>query len=208
MQDSQEQQYGVSRLIAFSDGVFGFAITLLVTSIPQPQFAPTASNQEVLSQLWNLLPNFYSYAFSFGMVGTYWVAHHRMFRSIVRCDQKLLWINLSGLMFIAFLPFPTFLVGRYGSSSVITALYAANLSTISLLYAFLWWYASAHRRFIAQALDEQSIIRERLRALVTITLFLISIGLAFINPILAKWTWLAIFVIRPFVVGYATRSRR
>lgn len=200
MQSVQEQQYGVSRLIAFSDGVFGFAITLLVTSIPEPKFPPNVSNQAIVLQLWDLLPNFYSYAFSFYMVGVYWLVHHRTFRYIIKFDQTLLWINLSELLFIAFLPFSTYLVGTYGHSSVITAFYAANLSTISLIYSFLWWHASDHHRLIAPDLDQKIITREHVRAVVTIGVFIISIGLAFIDPTLAKVAWLSTFLIRPIVI--------
>jgi uncharacterized membrane protein len=207
MQDSQEQQYSVSRLVAFSDGVFGFAITLLATSIPAPQLPSIASNQDVLSQLWNLLPNFFSYVFSFYMVGIYWAVHHRIFRYIIKIDQRLLWINITELLFIALLPFSTALVGRYGRSSVITVFYAAHLSILSLIYTFMWWYASGHHRLIAQELDAQTITREHLREFVTITLFLLSIGLAFINPQLAKIVWLAIFLIRPIIVEWYMRYK-
>lgn len=207
MRDLNEQQYGVSRLIAFSDGVFAFAITLLVTSIPEPKLPPGASNQVILSHLWNLLPNFFSYAFSFFMIGIYWIMHHRIFRYIIKFDQTLLWINLCSLLFIAFLPFPTYLMGSYGHSSVITAYYAVNLSMISLIYAFLWWYASDHHRLIVQDLDKKSITRECLRELITITTFIISIGLAFISPRLAQVAWLAIFLIRPIAAGLYTRHK-
>ncbi|HEY7413605.1 MAG TPA: TMEM175 family protein [Ktedonobacteraceae bacterium] len=200
MQDSPDNQYGVSRLVAFSDGVFAFAITLLVTSIPTLDLPAQASNQAVLSSLRALFPSFFSYALSFYMVGVYWLVHHRTFRYIIKFDESLLWVNLTVLLFIAFLPFPTSLLGRYGDSSIVVAFYAVTLSAISLVYSFLWWYASERHRFIAQDLDRQIITRLRLRGYITLALFLISIGFAFISPTLAKATWLAIFVVRPLVI--------
>src|SRR2546421_8616378 len=146
MQEAEDQQYGVSRLVAFSDGVFGFAITLLITSIPVPELPRSASADQIVQQLLGLLPNFYSYVFSFYMVGIYWMAHHRTFRYIIKFDTRLLWMNLTLLLLIAFLPFPTSLLGRYGDTSIITAFYAATLSTVSLIYILLWWYASSHHR--------------------------------------------------------------
>ncbi|MFL5665601.1 MAG: TMEM175 family protein [Ktedonobacteraceae bacterium] len=88
MQEAEDQQYGVSRLVAFSDGVFGFAITLLITSIPVPELPRSASADQIVQQLLGLLPNFYSYVFSFYMVGIYWMAHHRTFRYIIKFDPR------------------------------------------------------------------------------------------------------------------------
>ncbi len=49
MQEVDEQQYGVSRLVAYCDGVFGFAITLLITTIPFSlgSLPPSASNGQI-----------------------------------------------------------------------------------------------------------------------------------------------------------------
>lgn len=197
MQEAEDQQYGVSRLVAFSDGVFGFAITLLITSIPVPELPRSASADQIVQQLLGLLPNFYSYVFSFYMVGIYWMAHHRTFRYIIKFDTRLLWMNLTLLLLIAFLPFPTSLLGRYGDTSIITAFYAATLSVVSLIYLLLWWYASSHHRLISPDLDQKKITQLRVRGLITLTIFIISIGLSFISPSLAKAAWIAIFFVRP-----------
>jgi uncharacterized membrane protein len=200
MQEAEDQQYGVSRLVAFSDGVFGFAITLLITSIPVPELPRSASADQIVQQLLGLLPNFYSYVFSFYMVGIYWMAHHRTFRYIIKFDTRLLWMNLTLLLLIAFLPFPTSLLGRYGDTSIITAFYAATLSTVSLIYILLWWYASSHHRLISPDLDQKKITQLRVRGLITLTIFIISIGLSFISPSLAKAAWIAIFFVRPILL--------
>jgi uncharacterized membrane protein len=206
MQDSQDQQYGVSRLIAFSDGVFGFAITLLVTSIPTLNLPMPKDNAAVWSNLIGLFPSFYSYAFSFLMVGVYWIAHHRTFRHIIKYDSTLLWMNLVLLLFIAFLPFPTSLLGRYSNSSVITAFYAAILSTISLLYVLQERYAFARHRLVTEELDDKTMTISSLRGTIPFIFFLLSIGLAFISPMLARYLWLAIFLVRPVVIRLYTRN--
>jgi len=59
MSEADEHQYGVSRLVTFSDGVFGFAITLLITTIPfsLEGLPHSASNEQMAQQLLSLLPN-------------------------------------------------------------------------------------------------------------------------------------------------------
>jgi uncharacterized membrane protein len=198
MLGADDQQYGISRLISFSDGVFGFAITLLVTTIPfSLNLPPSASADQIGQQLLSILPNFYAYLFSFYMVGVYWVAHHRMFGYIIKSDTGLLWVNLTLLLFIVFLPFPTSLVARYGATSIITALYAATLSMIGLIYVIMWEYASSHHRLIPHDLDPQTRRYIRWRGLLPLGIFAISIGISFLSPSLAKVAWFAIFLVRP-----------
>ncbi len=104
MSEPEGQPYGVSRLVSFSDGVFGVSITLLITTIPTslPGVSSSTSNQQVFAQLVALLPSFYSYAFSFFMVGSFWLVHHRLFGRIVRYDATLMWLNLTLLLFVVF----------------------------------------------------------------------------------------------------------
>jgi uncharacterized membrane protein len=200
-----EEQYGVARLVAFSDGVFGFAITLLITSIPWPELPRSASADQIGQQLLALLPNFYSYVLSFYIIGIYWVAHHRAFRYIIKFDTTLVWMNLTLLLLIAFLPFSTSLLGRYPNIAIINALYATTLATLSLLYLLLWWYASSQHRLIAPDLDQQLITQLRGRGLIPLAIFIISIGLSFLSPFLAQAAWISIFFVRPiFLRGYVS----
>jgi uncharacterized membrane protein len=199
MTEADEQEYGVSRLIAFSDGVFGFATTLLITTIPTTLsgLSSSSSNKDVFSQLLGLLPNFSAYAFSFYMIGAYWMVHHRLFRQIIKYNSTLLWINLTLLLFVAFLPVPTAFLGRYGFNAVITAFYGANLTIVSLIYLILAQYAEGNHRLVDPGLNQEAIRSDRLGGLITIAFFVASIGIAFLNPLLAKFCWLATVFVRP-----------
>jgi uncharacterized membrane protein len=47
----------------------------------------------------------------------YWIAHHSIFGLIKDHDRVLIWLNSLFLLCVAFLPFPTALLGEYGISS-------------------------------------------------------------------------------------------
>lgn len=207
-QEIDDQQYGVSRLVAFCDGVFGFAITLLITTIPFSlgNLPSSATNAQILQQLSLLLPGFYAYVLSFYMVGNYWLVHHRMFRQIIKYDATFLWLNLTLLLFIAFLPVPTALLGRYANSSIITALYALTQTVITVIYLLITWYASSHHRLVLPSLDEKTIRYGHARSFITVSMFAFSIGLAFLNPQLAKLSWIAIFIVRPLILKRYVRQ--
>jgi uncharacterized membrane protein len=191
MQETEEQQqYGISRLLAFSDGVFGFAITLLIVNVigAFPPLPSSATNEQIGKALLGLWSSFFAYALSFYLVGIYWVAHHRMFRYIIKYNTTLLWLNLTMLLFVVLLPFSTSLLDKYNHNSVIVAFYAATLAMISLCSIILWEYAAFHHRLIPPDLDQKTLTYFRARGVITLGLYIISIGFAFLNPSLAVAT--------------------
>ena len=56
-------------------------------------------------------------------------------------------------MCIAFLPFPTSLLGEYGDQQLVVAIYAGSLAVARLLLTAMWWYATSGRRLVADELD-------------------------------------------------------
>jgi uncharacterized membrane protein len=72
MQKTEEQQqYGLARVLAFSDGVFGFAITLLIVNVIAafPPLPSSASDERLVGALLGLGSTFFSYALSFYVGG-------------------------------------------------------------------------------------------------------------------------------------------
>jgi uncharacterized membrane protein len=200
LQEEEERWYGVSRIVPFSDGVFAFAITLLIISIlPYADFTSSPSAEQFFQRLFSLKFHFLSYVLSFYVIGLYWQTHHRFFRYIIKFDAGLFLINLTLLLCIAFLPFPTDLLGRYGDASIIAAFYAGVLTMLSLLHLLLWWYASSHHRLIRPHLEQHLITYVRLSVLLPLPIFVISIGLAFMNPFLAEAAWVATFFAWPIL---------
>ena len=197
--------YDVSRVVTFSDAVFAVAITLLVLNIlPYADFAssPTPNAQELIRQLRSstFLFQLFSYVLSFYIIGIYWQRHHWIFQHIVRGDGGLLWLNLTLLLFIVFLPFPTNLLGQLGGTSVVAAFYAGVLLILSVVQLLLWEYAASHHRLVRPTLEQNTMVYMRTRMLIPLPILAISIGLAFLNPYLAEATWLAMLLISPLVL--------
>jgi hypothetical protein len=93
-------------------------------------------------------------------------------------------------MFIAILPFPTYLLGVDGFSREAAAFYAGLLSLMQLIFVLLWWYASSGRRLVSPTLEQSVITSERVRRLLQLCVYLISIGLALFSPLLALVVWI------------------
>jgi uncharacterized membrane protein len=72
-----------ARIEAFSDGVFGFAITLLVLGVQVPMLK-TANDAELRIALLQELSQLVPYVTSFATIGIIWLNHHAMFHSVER----------------------------------------------------------------------------------------------------------------------------
>jgi hypothetical protein len=64
----------------------------------------------------------------------------------------------------------------------------------SVMMAILWGYASTKHRLIEPGLSKKVIRSETLLPLATGGIFLVSIGIAFIDPDLAKFSWIIVLL--------------
>jgi uncharacterized membrane protein len=134
------------RLETFSDGVFAIAATLLVLEFSVGD-VPNLGRE--LLHLW---PSYLAYVTSFLTIGIIWMNHHHTVSLIARTDRTMLFINNLLLLTVAFLPFPTKLVGDYlrGEGEQAAALaYAGTLVVMAILHQVWWQYARRNRRLIA-----------------------------------------------------------
>ncbi len=186
---SNDNKLALDRIIFFSDAVFAIAITLLALELRVPEMAMSQVAVEMPQRLAEMTPKFISFLLSFLIIGSYWVAHHRDFQYIKRFDRRLIWINLLLLMLVAFLPFPTAMLGNYPAQQITVTFYAASLALVGLVKALLWWYASHQRRLIDDQLDAQRITLLTQRGFFAPAIFLFSIVIAMFNPLVAMWSW-------------------
>jgi uncharacterized membrane protein len=177
-----------SRIVAFSDGVFAIAITLLVLSIHIPE---QLHGQSLGSALWEQRQDLLAYAISFAVIGRFWVIHHRFFSDVVGFDGRLLALNILYLAWIVLIPFSSEVLGDHGGNSDAIVLYAVNLAVVAVLG---WVMAfDAHRSGLTTMNPTEE--REfRGRAFFVAIVFLASVPLAFLSADLAPLVWLVLFL--------------
>lgn len=123
-----------ARFEAFSDGVFAFAITLLVLGIVLPAFKTPPSDSELRVALLSLWPNAVAYALSFAVIGIMWQNHHALFRMVERVDRRTVFLNLILLAGTVFIPFATSVLGTYPTMHSATFLYGLVLTWTATAY--------------------------------------------------------------------------
>jgi uncharacterized membrane protein len=198
-QDTPAQnRLGLERLIFFSDAVFAIAITLLVLDIRLPSSADSVSNRQLLLLLTGLWQKYLAYFLSFWVIGLCWISHHRKFLRIQRIDNQLLILNLLMLMMIAFIPFPTAVISEYVNFTA-TGFYALIMILACSAGLILWWHAARNHNLIDPHLDKRQIWREASVPIATIAIFVLSMGVALIDPGLARICWGLVFPVSLFL---------
>jgi uncharacterized membrane protein len=183
----------LERLLFFSDAVIAIAITLLVIDLRVPNLARTASDADLRSAIVELTPRLFSVFLSFAVIGLWWTSHHRFFGAVARLDGWLLALNLVFLAAIAFLPFPTSILGGWSVSTSV-ALYAATNATIGFLAVAMRIYAE-RRGLLDPGVPLEAFGRRTYRSLVAPVVFLASIPVAYVSPGSAIWTWNLIWIL-------------
>jgi uncharacterized membrane protein len=181
----------LGRLLAFTDGVFAIAITLLIIGVVIPEGTTDFNLNSVLSSLW---PNYLAFLISFFVIGLYWIVHVRQFRFVRKYDTGLLWLNLLFLLFIVIMPFTTAIVSRYSSETAVI-IYAANVALVGYMRTASWSYAAYNHRLIDKRLSPTFIRRTTIMNIIAPSIFTLSIGVAFINFSLAQYIWISIFIV-------------
>jgi len=192
-----------SRVVGFTDGLFVVAATLLVVSIDIPNIPERDVATQLPHVLDDIVPQLLSYFISFAVIVLFWFRHHALFGRVHTHDARFVALNMVFLAFIAVLPFPSELLGKYGQEKISVVIYAINVLVLSSLLISLYLYSE--RKNLVDADMEGGIYR--VRALSVLLVFGASIPVALLfGARAAEYTWLGMFIV-PRLLARATRGR-
>jgi len=202
---SHETGLSKKRVELLTDGIFAVVMTLLVLEISVPQISShdaidnAAAESELLNGLFDLWPKLLSFGISFIILAIYWLAHHRQFYYIKHVNRTLVWINFMFLMAICLLPFSSSLLGEYYQQQISVFAFGANSIIIGSLLCIQWWYALSHySTLVHQNLDPITKTTALRRLLFGIAVYLIAIGISFVNVQLSVY-FFAVIIISAFM---------
>lgn len=125
-----------SRLDALTDGIFAFAMTLLVLEIRLPPDLPIHDSAELIARLKTLRSEYLAYLISFFVLAAHWRANIELRRREDISRDTLMW-SITYLFFITSIPFSSSVVGHYGDLPPAVWLYAGNLVIVAALVLYL-----------------------------------------------------------------------
>jgi uncharacterized membrane protein len=150
----------LSRLEAFSDGVFAIAITLLTLDLALPAgSAHQPDGRSLLNAVGHLWPSYLAYVISFATILITWLNHHAIFKAIKHLDPMLVLANGFLLMVVAATAFPTRILAEHITTSaagMASAIYAGYLTLVNVGFNALWWSIRYKRRLLIDAVDDAS----------------------------------------------------
>lgn len=185
----EKNEVEFTRIVAFSDGVFAIAITLLVLNLGVDEHLP---GDDVTGALWDQRHNLLAYAISFAVIGRFWVIHHRLFGEITGFNNRLMAANLFYLAWVVLIPFSSQLLGDHGGDTGAVVVYAFNIAMVTIIGTMM--SVDAQRAGLLVPESEAEIARSRRRALTAAGIFLASIPVAFVSPHVAPLLWLGLFI--------------
>lgn len=199
--DPEEAPSDPGRVLALSDGVFAFAMTLLVINLVVPSAAAlpggAGTNGRLAAYLLDDRTAFFAYGLAFFIIGTWWSAHLRLFRVLARYDRRVITLNLVFLLFIAITPFDVGLLAAFGGTAVGVGFYAATQALAGGVLLVLWVYVGGHRESLARSTSTADSLRQgTLLAAIPPLGFAVSVPVALVSPYAAIGVWFALFVAR------------
>ena len=136
----------VTRLEAFSDVIFGFALSLIVISLEVPK-----TYEALIETMKGILP----FAFCFFIFVGLWLQHRQFFKRYALEDRTTIWLNVALLFVILFYVYPLKFMfvlmarGIMGERVALTehqgrtlfTVYGVGFAAVNWLLAAMFWHA-------------------------------------------------------------------
>ena len=158
-----------------------------------PRDGAELHGRELLRSLLESWPRVLAFLTSFLFIANFWAGHNILFHHVRRFDGGLMWLALFQLLCVAFLPFPTSVVGEHVSDPVAQQLYFGSLLVTGLVMWALWWYMSSGHRSVDRDLSARAIRRHHLissgvPASILLLMGLVALGVGrFVNALLLAY---------------------
>ncbi|MBS1539577.1 MAG: DUF1211 domain-containing protein [Bacteroidetes bacterium] len=174
-----------SRLEAFSDGIFGVAITLLAIEIGISQYQ-NPTNLNLWERIFEKWGEYFAYFNSFATVLLGWMGHHKILNKIWKPNQKIILANGLVLLILALFPFPTKTVGAFINTPAINtavAFYCGYILIFVLSVTLLNWIIISQPENVINAEKNIPWFKNQIKQqIVAIIIYGLAVVLAFYTP--------------------------
>ncbi|MBA3423218.1 MAG: DUF1211 domain-containing protein [Rubrobacter sp.] len=180
--------------------MYAIALTLLAVDLILPQATADLHGDALLRSLLEDWPKLLAFLTSFTVIANFWVGHLVLFQHVRRFDGGLMWLALLQLLCIAFIPFPTSVIGEHVGDPVAQQFYFGTILVTGLVMVALWRYMNSRRPLVHPDLSPQYIRRTdrislALPATFLVFMVLVAVGIGkVINPLLLSYIVALLFI--------------
>jgi uncharacterized membrane protein len=201
----------INRLAIISDVIFAMAMTSMIFAIDLPTAEDVSTTEELLIYFENTPPGTIIYLLSFLLVAVYWFKHLERFKYYKNTNSTHLWIEIGFLAFLMLVPLMnTWTMVLPGNPVPMTA-YSLMMFLVGF-FAFLSWnYATRKRELVSEDLSRETIRFVKHESLVEPIIALVSIAMAWIQPIFWDITLFSIpvfFILQKRITKYYEKKEK
>ena len=190
------ERYSKNRVENLSDGVFGFAMTLLVLNIAIPNSSIITSNNELWQAISGQGRAFLSFTIAFFILASMWSLHVRQFENLEKVDRRFVFINSIRLFIAILIAFSTGIASSYDSLELARMILPINLLLLAIVGTVQWHYAVYSKPPLLTGITEEEKRMHKIRAFIFILFSSITvIGSYFVGELA-----FLIFALMPFAV--------
>jgi uncharacterized membrane protein len=142
-----------------------------------------------------MTPKFLSYILSFVLVCIWWVAHHHLFHILKRSDRGLLWLNSLFPLSLAFIPFPTALMGDFPGARIAVMGCGTVTTLAGVSFCLMRYYAFYVSKLVDERIDRYLLKLAMIRSVINPVLHSIAVLLAFVDTRLS----IALYIVLPLM---------
>jgi uncharacterized membrane protein len=117
----------LGRIAALSDGIFAFAMTVLVLDIHIPDSAGVHTEAELWAALAALAPRLVTWLMSLMTLGIFWVGQQTLLNQLAHADRDFSWLSFVYLALVTILPFSTRLLAEFINYETAFLIYWLNI---------------------------------------------------------------------------------
>lgn len=171
-----------SRLDGLTDGIFGFAMTILVVNIELSDDFNPKNSDELLAAFARLTDTFIAYIITFLLLAIFWTGQAVTKEEPETASDAYAWAVLAHLFFVTLLPFSMLVAGRYDLLPAIW-IYGGNLILLGVT-------ALAITLVIERDIGHRLVASGRIELGVLIASALLSMAIAAFAPDAAMYAYL------------------
>jgi len=182
MMQKTDEFISKSRLDGLTDGIFGFAMTLLVVNMELLDDFDPKTSDELLAAFARLTDTFIAYIITFLLLAIFWTGQAVTKEEPETARDAYAWAVLAHLFFVTLLPFSMLVAGRYDLLPAIW-IYGGNLILLGVT-------ALAITLVIERDIGHRLVASGRIELGVLIASALLSMAIAAFAPDAAMYAYL------------------
>lgn len=190
------ERYSKNRVENLSDGVFGFAMTLLVLNIVIPESKLISNNV----QLWQAITSqgraLLSFTIAFFILASMWSLHVRQFESLKSVDRRFIFINSIRLFVAVLVAFSTGIASSYDRIELARMILPINMLLLAIIGTIQWHYAAYSKPPLLEGITDSEKNMHKIRAVIFIIFSLFTVVASYFVGEIA----FAIFILMPIMV--------